>query len=323
MMFVIALSAIASASPFGGSPFGPGGGVMEIHLMDAQPAADPVDFNALADVLPLLDVLTQPMMKAPHQEIDPLLPLLLAGMDDPGANPLHGPREPAGSDLDPFTLEMLQRMGLGLAAPVKKPDACDADTKKWCAKKEDQKTTVLHCLSDHHNDLSKECYNRIKNTLPHVCSSEIDKMCDTISEGVLACLERNIAKLKGKCLDAYAATRHTVDAVKSSSQVTIVDKFSGKIQTLWTNMNNLETNMSSNFKAILGGVGATLQFWVLLLAGATVCMALYWHAAENALRRGPMIAEEMKGKANIQLSNCEYGSLESGNGSNGPVSLAL
>lgn len=284
-----------------------------------------MNFNALADVLPLLDILTQPMMKAPpHREVDPLVPLLLAQMDDPGPpNPLHGPREPMAPDLDPFTLEMLQRMGLGLTAPAKKPDACDADAKKWCSNtpKVGPKTSVLHCLSDHHNDLSQPCYSRIKNTLPHVCNAEIDQLCDTMNEGVMACLEKNIAKLKGRCLDAYAATRHTVDAVKSSSQVEFVNKLTGKIQTLWTNVQELETSMSANFKAIVGGMGASFQFWVVLLAGATVCMALHWHVTENAFRRNSMISsEEMKGKASIQLA---YGSLESGNGPSGPVSLAL
>jgi len=299
---------------------------MEIHLMDAQPN-DPVDFNALADVLPLLDILTQPLAKAPpHHDIDPLLPLLLASMDDPmPPNPLHGPREPMTPDLDPFTMEMLQRMGLGLTAPPKKPDACDADTKKWCSNLQKPKQTVLHCLSDHHNDLSQPCYARIKNTLPHVCNAEIDQFCgELVDLGIMACLEKSIAKLKGKCLDAYAATRHTVDAVKSSSQVEFYNKLTGKIQALWTNMQDLETSMASNVKAIIAGMGASLQFWVVLMGGATVCMALYWHVADNALRRRSRItSEEMKGKANCQLSHVEYGSLENGTGPGGPVSLAL
>ena len=43
----------------------------------------------------------------------------------------------------------------------------------------------------------------MQKTLPHICKPELETMCDPYNEGIFACLERNVAKLKGKCLDTF------------------------------------------------------------------------------------------------------------------------
>ena len=57
----------------------------------------------------------------------------------------------------------------------------------------------------------------MQKTLPHICKPALETMCDPYNEGIFACLERNIAKLKGKCLDTFVACRHHIDAAASGT----------------------------------------------------------------------------------------------------------
>ena len=50
-----------------------------------------------------------------------------------------------------------------------------------------------------------------------ICKPELETMCDPYNEGIFACLERNVAKLKGKCLDTFVACRHHIDAAASGT----------------------------------------------------------------------------------------------------------
>jgi hypothetical protein len=116
--------------------------------------------------------------------------------------------------LDAFTDEMLGRMGLAvphMVDPV--AQACSADAKQYCPNEKQ----LTHCLSQHSDNLKPECQQKIQKTLPHVCKSSLETLCDPFNEGIFACLERNVKNLKGKCLDALVAARHHINAAQNPS----------------------------------------------------------------------------------------------------------
>ena len=51
-----------------------------------------------------------------------------------------------------------------------------------------------------------------------MCHEEIEELCgELIEDGILGCLEKQLSKLKGRCLDAYVTTRHHIDAAKDAT----------------------------------------------------------------------------------------------------------
>lgn len=326
MVFFVLLSAVWGASPFDGV-----GSPIEIQFIttddglpdsNGQSGNGDIDPADLANILPLLDIFNNQMVKAPvgAPQFDPMLPLL-AGMlaaqpDQPdvgssssshGFDPLS--LDNADSALDPFTSEMLQRMGIGLLTPPTPKDDCSADVKKWCPPHTEGSSSVISCLSKNAEKLDGRCYSQIKHTIPHVCSSQIDSMCDTITEGVMACLERNIGKLTGKCLNSVNTARHAADAVKDSKQVDFKNKLSGEVKPLFRSMDELEASFLSAIKR----QGLTLPFAVILVTGAVLCMALYWYVREiTPLNR--RLARMTGGKCADELK-CRDAAMESGYGS--------
>jgi hypothetical protein len=154
--------------------------------------------------LPMID-----LMKGPPLEIQKMME------GGGGADQIGVPRP--GDHGDAFTDEILQKMGFkpiggfspngGLAA------ACQADIQQYCVGDKQ----VVHCLSQHADSLKEDCRAKVQKTLPHICKPELETMCDPYNEGIFACLERNIAKLKGKCLDTFVACRHHIDAAASGT----------------------------------------------------------------------------------------------------------
>lgn len=293
-MFASVLLSVATATP-NMDITGGGGGPFEIHIQNpiGQPT-NPFDIGAMNDVLPLIDILNQPLVKAPSSltDFDPLMPLMLH-LNDPLPDPfaphnLRGPPDPLLPDLDPFLMEMMGRMNLGLLTPPRKPDECAQDTKKMCSKDQRGKSTLLHCLSDHASELSSQCYNKIKGTLPHVCHKEIEDLCDALEEGVMACMERNIAKLRGTCLDSYVASRHTVDAVKAADKADLVNKLSGEQKPLWKSLQDWQQSLDDSAKSVLARIqllaGITMPFTTVLIAGVVLLLALYWYVRDGGLR---------------------------------------
>merc|ERR1719359_2805943 len=139
-------------------------------------------------------------------------PLMRVGPSD-GAD-IGVPSLGGHSGLDAFTDEMLGRMGLTvphMVDPV--AQACSADAKQFCPNEKQ----ITHCLSQHSDNLKPECQQKIQKTLPHVCKSQLETMCDPFNEGIFACLERNVKNLKGKCLDALVAARHHINAAQSAT----------------------------------------------------------------------------------------------------------
>lgn len=310
-MFAFVLFSVAVASP-NMDITGGGGGPFEIHISQPEGGRqNPFDIGAMNDVLPLIDLLNQPLVKAPPSlnDFDPLLPLMLS-LDTPDPllpHALRGPPDPILPDFDPFLTEMMGRMNLGLLEPPRRPDDCAPDTKKMCTKDQRGKQTLLHCLSDHAHDLSTPCYNKIKGTLPHVCHREIETMCDALEEGVMACLEKNIAKLRGTCLDSYVATRHTVDAVKAADKADVVNKLNGEQRPLWKSLQDWQQGLDDKAKSVLARIqllaGITMPFTTVLIAGCVLLLAMYWYIRDGGLRgkrrvtQGLIKCEELLPKA--------------------------
>lgn len=139
-------------------------------------------------------------------------PLMRVGPSD-GAD-IGVPSLGGHSPLDAFTDEMLGRMGLAMPhLPDPVAQACQVDAKQYCPNEKQ----LTHCLSQHSENLKPECSAKIQKTLPHVCKSSLETLCDPFNEGIFACLERNVKNLKGKCLDALVAARHHINAAQSAS----------------------------------------------------------------------------------------------------------
>jgi hypothetical protein len=222
--------------------------------------------------LPMID-----LMKAP--------PLEVGG----GADQIGVPRP--GDHGDAFTDEILQKMGFkpiggfspngGLAA------ACQADIQQYCVGDKQ----VVHCLSQHADSLKEDCRAKVQKTLPHICKPELETMCDPYNEGIFACLERNVAKLKGKCLDTFVACRHHIDAAASGT---------GEVRDASGNYRPLAapsppTVASSNVIVVYGVIFGVLAF-LFWLSGDGNTLRL--RQALNALTGYAFEAELKKPKPN-------------------------
>jgi hypothetical protein len=147
----------------------------------------------------------------------PMLDIMKAGPLEAagGADQIGVPRP--GDHGDAFTDEILQKMGfrpMGGFSPLGGLGAaCQVDIQQYCIGDKQ----VVHCLSQHADNLKEECKAKVQKTLPHICKPELETMCDPYNEGIFACLERNVARLKGKCLDTFVVSRHHIDAAASGT----------------------------------------------------------------------------------------------------------
>jgi hypothetical protein len=147
----------------------------------------------------------------------PMLDLVKAGPLEAGggADQIGVPRP--GDHGDAFTDEILQKMGFrpmgGFTPSGGLGAACQLDIQQYCPADKQ----VVHCLSQHADALKDECRAKVQKTLPHICKPELETMCDPYNEGIFACLERNVARLKGKCLDTFVVCRHHIDAAASGT----------------------------------------------------------------------------------------------------------
>merc|ERR1719387_1053068 len=147
----------------------------------------------------------------------PMLDLMKAGPLESarGAEQIGVPRP--GGHGDAFTDEILQKMGFrpmgGFSPTGGLGAACQMDIQQYCPADKQ----VVHCLSQRADSLREECRAKVQKTLPHICKPELETMCDPYNEGIFACLERNVAKLKGKCLETFVVCRHHIDAAASGT----------------------------------------------------------------------------------------------------------
>lgn len=248
---VIVVCVVGDAVQAGG-PFGDGD--VEITFMGPGDGGQlgqmqQIPMNDFGNSFPLLDLMNSPMKRVQPRDQGPLL--LMGGAGGPfgglggaggvfggGGGPMIQMGGGGGGDqmIDPFLVEMMQRMGLQVDGAPKVHDACAPDVKKWCVGENAIKEpSVLHCLSTHSSEISTGCFQKIKSTLPHVCHNEIQDLCgELLDEGVLACLERQLPKVKGRCLDAYVTARHHIEAVASSTSINFMHTPSGKIWPMAT-----------------------------------------------------------------------------------------
>jgi hypothetical protein len=212
--------------------------------------------------------------------------------------PIGGGPGEGGPPVDPFIKEILGRMGLNLNGPPRVSDACSADVQKFCPDKRpatvpggffpfNPRTQYLHCLSGHAAEITKPCFEKIEHTLPHLCHEEIATMCDDlISVGILDCMEKNMAKLKGKCLDAYVTTRHHIDAVKDATKIDAVHKPTGKmVGNLMQILEKVENEATESSRSSL------LQ--VLCVFG--VFAGLYWFSQDGNIQLGKQYFHSVTG----------------------------
>jgi hypothetical protein len=255
---------------------GPGDGDVEITFIGpGDGGGKTMGMNDFGNSLPLLDLMNQPMSKVAPRDSGPVL--MFGGPGGPGGGMIMG----GGSDpmVDPFLMEMLARMGLGVGGMPKIHDQCEPDVKKWCIGDEMKKQpSVLHCLSTHASEISSECFNKIKKTLPHVCHEEIEELCgELIEDGILGCLEKQLSKLKGRCLDAYVTTRHHIDAAKDATSIDFLHKPTGKMWSVTAKAEEAWQNMIGEAQA----VSKSASVLPVVICVSLVFLVLYWMSQDG------------------------------------------
>eukprot|EP00931_Biecheleriopsis_adriatica_P000301 TRINITY_DN10031_c0_g1_i1.p1 TRINITY_DN10031_c0_g1~~TRINITY_DN10031_c0_g1_i1.p1 ORF type:complete len:454 (+),score=55.64 TRINITY_DN10031_c0_g1_i1:48-1409(+) len=133
---------------------------------------------------------------------------------------------PFGDDSrrDPFIHEFMQEIDpafIEQLVPViqsRYPDAshpCLKDVATYCHDAD----STLHCLGIHSAQLSAACKEEIKNSVPYVCSDEIQKHCDGARGSVIMpCLEVHGHALGQDCVDSIIAARQTLSSIKASQK---------------------------------------------------------------------------------------------------------
>jgi len=119
--------------------------------------------------------------------------------------------------------------GLKLTNKATVPDSCRAEANHLCPP---PALKGLHCMAQHHSELSSACRDSIKYTVPFVCDKMISLHCDGLDSGILGCLESRRDKLHPPCRDAVEATIAVVDKINNSSEVHLVDDAGTIIHTV-------------------------------------------------------------------------------------------
>jgi len=116
---------------------------------------------------------------------------------------------------DPLVMDMLADMDKELRSQLVPrlhdagslaPQACGADVQKHCGAARSQ----LHCLGQHGSDVSEACRKEVGKSVPFVCSDAIDRFCDVLQSGLLACLSLHVHDLTEACKDTVYATQKVV-----------------------------------------------------------------------------------------------------------------
>jgi len=111
-------------------------------------------------------------------------------------------------DLDrSFTEEMLPAIQKAAqSASPQDPSACQEDIRKNCAGAKSH----LHCLGVNHDTISEPCRKQVGQSVPFRCNKDIDRFCDLLQKGILACLYDRMQDLESQCRDAVLATKHVI-----------------------------------------------------------------------------------------------------------------
>lgn len=127
-------------------------------------------------------------------------------------------------DLDnSFANEMLPAIQKAASASGEHdPRACQEDIKKNCASTKSH----LHCLGMNHNTVSEACRKEVGQSVPFRCSKAIDRFCDVLQTGILACLYNHMQDVDGDCRDAVLTTKHVINKV-NTQRASLVDKSTG------------------------------------------------------------------------------------------------
>lgn len=163
------------------------------------------------------------MEDGPEFEIDDAGPMGLS--DIASVFPFAGPFAPSddGAPGDRFLGDMLSGVDRGFAnqlLPVLQSRVaqgsdhpCDKDVKKLCPHAD----APLHCLGLHSDEITQACKGQVKNTVPYICSQQIQRFCsDDLDRGIIPCLEDNGKSLGQDCQDAIVAARHALSSLKAS-----------------------------------------------------------------------------------------------------------
>mmetsp|Transcript_65522 Transcript_65522/g.165951 ORF Transcript_65522/g.165951 Transcript_65522/m.165951 type:complete len:416 (+) Transcript_65522:71-1318(+) len=84
----------------------------------------------------------------------------------------------------------------------------------------------LQCLGQHVEKTSAECRKDVGKSVPFLCSSSIDKLCNVLERGILPCLADHLPELDESCRDAVVAT-HSVIAKVNTQKASIRDPETG------------------------------------------------------------------------------------------------
>jgi hypothetical protein len=141
-------------------------------------------------------------------------PMLAAGGDGPMI--IEEGRGPSDGG-DPLMMDIMQA-----AAGERDPKNCREDLKNKCQGAKSR----LHCLGINHDSISEACRKEVGKTVPFRCSEAIDRFCDTLQTGILACLYDHMADLSGQCRDSVLTTKHVIEKV-NTQKVSLVDRSTG------------------------------------------------------------------------------------------------
>jgi len=162
--------------------------------------------------------------------------LFPGAMVEGGPMVIEGPTGGVGRPLaDPMMMDIMQDLDHSFANEMlpaiqkaargsgeQDPRACQEDIKTKCASAKSH----LHCLGMNHNTVSEACRKEVGQSVPFRCSKAIDKFCDVLQTGILACLYNHMQDVDGDCRDAVLTTKHVINKV-NTQKASLVDKSTG------------------------------------------------------------------------------------------------
>lgn len=101
-------------------------------------------------------------------------------------------------------------------------EACAEEMKTLCNGTQSR----LQCLGQHVERTSAECRRDVGRSVPFLCSSSIDKLCNVLERGILPCLADHLPELDEGCRDAVVAT-HSVIAKVNTQRASLRDPETG------------------------------------------------------------------------------------------------
>mmetsp|Transcript_20181 Transcript_20181/g.44523 ORF Transcript_20181/g.44523 Transcript_20181/m.44523 type:complete len:459 (+) Transcript_20181:3-1379(+) len=217
--------------------------------------------------------------------------------------------EEGGGSPDPVVQDIIQSMrgsfrqdmipAIHQAGGGRSPPSCSADLQKHCA----TATSPLHCLGRHTNDISDACRQDVGKSVPFVCSQSIDRFCDILQQGILACLSGHMQDLEPLCQDSVKATQKVVAKV-NTQKASLVNKKTGskKVSTppldasLPSSLSDRERDLDAKLMGLVGGAGLSekeLDAQLAKVAGEVESRALRSEqAARSALNKMPAADEQ-------------------------------